>query len=195
MKVCLIGMSNVGKSHWSRELEKKGFKRIACDVLIGKKLGTQNLGQWLGQPYELDYRKKSEEFQHAEQKVIEEILVAIEEAKNEDIVVDTGGSVIYLRQDILQKLKRLAKIVYLEAPVSVIKDMQEIYFKNPKSVIWGTIFEKREDETNEQAIVRCYPKLLETRAKKYEELADVTLDYYELRSPGFTTEKFIEKIQ
>ena len=64
MQFTLIGMSGVGKSHWSKKVEAQGYLRYSCDELIAERFGielgkkgkaTQNLAKWMGQPYSKDY--------------------------------------------------------------------------------------------------------------------------------------------
>src|SRR5215213_9905961 len=131
MKITLIGMSNVGKSHWAKELGKKGFHIIHADRIIAQKIGTENLSSWLGQPYDSEYKKKSELFLANEKETIIEILNKIENSsKDENAVIDPGGSIIYLEKQVLQKLKNLTKVVYLEAPINVVQEMSELYLRN-----------------------------------------------------------------
>ena len=65
MQLTLIGMSGVGKSHWSKKMEALGYRRYSCDELIADRLGTElgkkgkatlNLAKWMGQPYSEGYQ-------------------------------------------------------------------------------------------------------------------------------------------
>ncbi|MBD3202988.1 hypothetical protein GF327_01730, partial [Candidatus Woesearchaeota archaeon] len=68
MIISMIGMSNSGKTYWSKKLEKKyNFQRYTCDDIIRKKLkkilkkqgfsGIKDVSEWMGQPYEKRYEK------------------------------------------------------------------------------------------------------------------------------------------
>lgn len=205
MKISLIGMSGSGKSYWSKQIQGKGFKRFCIDDLIEEKLGDElkhlgynginDVSKWMGQPFDQQYPQASKRYLDFEQEVTEEILTVIEKTKNhKNIVIDTTGSVIYLDKEILQKLSTLTTVVYLETPASIQQKMYQLYIKEPKPVIWGDSFNKKPHEKNIEALKRCYPELLAFRTKKYEKLADVTLDYFEVREPGFTLDTFLKKI-
>jgi|Napbiome12C3dose_1001474.scaffolds.fasta_scaffold00001_322 hypothetical protein len=205
--VAFTGMSNGGKSHWSRELQgegfnywvrrlqRVGFERYCCDDLIEKKLGPElkargfsglrDIAEWMGQPFDPQYAETSKKYLDFEGEVVNEVLDRVENSKARRVVIDTTGSVIYLAEDILQKLSARTRVVYLETPESVKDEMYKSYLENPKPVIWGDSFVKAPGETDMQALGNCYPKLLAHRAERYAKLAHVTLDYQMLRNPGF----------
>lgn len=196
MKISLIGMSGSGKSYWSKKLESKGFKRFCCDDLIEEELGReltalgysgiQDVAKWMGQPYERQYKKNSKRYLELESEVMQEILAYLEKATdNEDIIVDTTGSVIYMEEDILKRLAEESKLLYFHTPSFVRKHMYEEYMKNPKPVIWGKIFSKQKGENNMESLQRNYPKLLEFRVKKYKEVSEIIFDYHMLRHDSF----------
>lgn len=204
MKLAFIGMSNVGKSYWSKKLAtEKDFKRFCCDDFIEEKLGDQlkalgysgiqDVARWMGQPYDPQYSKTGRQYLEFEQEGMRQVLAALE-ATDEDMVIDTTGSVIYTGDDILQALAANTTVVYFETPASVQEEMRRLYIAEPKPVIWGDSFNKRPGETDTDALKRCYPELLAYRTQKYQKLADITLDYHLLRQPGFTLDKFMEAI-
>lgn len=206
MKISLIGMSGSGKSYWSKKLEEKGFKRICCDDLIEKRLdselkklgysGISDVSKWMGQPYDKRYKKNSQKYLRFEIEVMEEICNYLKRAdNNENIVVDTTGSVIYIDNNILNSLKQYSKIVNLHTPSLIQKKMYEEYMKNPKPVIWADAFSKMKKESNIKALMRCYPNLLNLRIKKYKDIAEIIFDYYILRDNIFDESKFIEIIK
>lgn len=206
MKISLIGMSGSGKSHWSKKLEGQGFQRFCIDDLLEKKLetalkqlgyqGLTDLAKWMRQPYEDRYARTSATYLEYEQKTMHEVIGFLEDhkQKNQDVVVDTTGSVIYIDPNILRKLSELTTIIYLETPQSVQQEMYELYKKDPKPVIWGKSFSKKSTETNSEALARCYPKLLAFRTMRYKKLADVTLQYDELHNERFQLQKFISDV-
>ncbi len=113
---------------------------------------------------------------------------------NTDIVIDTTGSVVYLDEKILKKLKLWTTVIYLEIPKQIEKEIFNRYLLHPKPVIWGESFKKKENETNNQALARCYPDLLNFRKRKYEKLADMTIYYHELRKKTFGSHDFLRLI-
>lgn len=184
MIISLIGMSGVGKTFWSKKLEKKGFKRFGCDDIIEEKLGKElkrlgysginDVAKWLGQPYDTQYETTSKKYLELENNAMSEIFLRVPTEKG-DAVIDTTGSVIYTNKPILKQLKKLTKVIYLVTPLELQKKMYILYLKDPKPVIWGNSFFKQTNESNLDALVRCYPRLLTFRAKEYEKLADVKI--------------------
>lgn len=65
---------------------------------------------------------------------------------------------------------------------------------DPKPVVWGQSFNKKEGESDHDALVRCYPELLEFRARRYANLADITLPYDIARAPQSSGEDFLNAI-
>jgi hypothetical protein len=57
------------------------------------------------------------------------------------------------------------------------------------------VFSKKHGETNEEALARCYPRLLFSRQRLYEQYADVTIDYYVRNQEGFGVKEFLEEIE
>ena len=205
MKISLIGMSGSGKSYWSKKLQTKGFKRFCCDDLIEEKLrselkasgyhGIQDVAKWMGQPFDKQYKGTSKRYLQYENEVMNEVIRLTQHShSHENIVIDTTGSVIYAGNNILEKLIRFTKVIYLDTPDSVKNTMYQLYLQDPKPVIWGKFFKKGDNEYVD-ALGTCYPKLLAYRSQKYEKLSSVKLDYHMIHSPKFTVEMFMEVIQ
>jgi len=205
MIISLIGMSGTGKTHWARALEKKGFETFHCDELIEEKLekhlkklnfnGLRDVAKWMGQPFHKEYPETSKKYLEFETEVVKEVItkiVALPEDRN--IVIDTTGSLIYIPEKIQQDLKRVSKVVFLDSPQAVKDTMYKLYIRDPKPVIWGDAFQPKNGESNYVALSRCYPKLLEYRTKKYTDLADITLDYFNLRSKKFNVDDFLQLV-
>ena len=204
MKISIVGMSNIGKTRWSNNIKKIGFRRIGCDDLIIKllaseikfphRLGRNFMAEWLGQPYDKRYAKNSRIYLNAERQVIEKYIYDIKNnlINEKDVVLDTTGSIVYLNKGILQSLRRCTTIVLLDTPDSIKKQMYCNYLKNPKPVIWGSSFKKRKGQTNKEAIRESYPKLLKYRNKIYTKYADVILDYSLIRRKDFDSRMFIK---
>jgi shikimate kinase len=205
MKISLIGMSNVGKTYWSKKLKEAGFNVFFCDELIEEKLGRElkkqgysgisDVSKWMGQPFEERYKKNSSRYLEIEKMVMNEIIDVLEKSKDRDIAVDTTGSIIYIGQVILKKLKKRTKIIYLEAPSQVKEEMLRAYLDNPKPVYWGKSYKKKRNEDILNAVKRCYPLLLEYRSREYEKHADITLDYFKLREKWLGADEFIRMIK
>lgn len=205
MKNCtLIGMSNTGKSFWRQKLESHGFASFCCDDRIEARLekylkelgyqGIQDVAKWMGQPYE--ERSKTNQALYLKQEVeaMKEALAMLRK-NDDDIVVDTTGSVIYTGDEIMMELREFSTIVLLDAPESLQNELYKKYIAEPKPVIWGNVFKQLPGESSKDALARCYPLLLKRRNEIYKRHADIILDYDKLRSPDFTTEDFLKKIK
>ncbi len=197
MRLSLIGMAGSGKSYWSIKLVEHGFRRFCCDDLIAAKLDpeltrpdgtTMELGQWMGFPYEPHYRERESKYLAYEIEVLTEILEYLESRKNipeEKIVLDTTGSVIYAGERILRRLRRYTTVIYLSIPPEVRGQLLKAYVSNPHPMLWRNVFSKEPDETQQQALARCYPRLVVARERLYEHYANVTIGYYRRSEEGF----------
>jgi shikimate kinase len=206
MRLSLIGMSGSGKSIWSMRLSELGFRRSCCDDLISEKLvleltrsdGTMmGLGEWMGFPYESGYKEREERYLTCEIEVLTHILEHMESLDShsqENVVVDTTGSAIYAGPDILARLRLCTTVVHLSTPPEVQELMLKAYVANRRPVLWRDLFTKEPRETNEAALARCYPRLLASRERLYEQHADVTIDYYSLNRNGFGMSDFLDKV-
>jgi shikimate kinase len=206
MRLSLIGMSGCGKSHWSKEFAEHGFERFCCDDLITEKLtavlarpdGTiMELGEWMGLPYESHYENREATYLAYEREVLMEICQHLEsEDDNTDknVIVDTTGSVIYTGHNLLKRLGKATTIVHLETPPDVLELMLEKYLTNQRPVLWRGLFSQKAEETNDQALARCYPALLSAREQQYAKLADVTVPYGTVNQDSFTIEDFIAMV-
>jgi shikimate kinase len=129
--------------------------------------------------------------------VLEEILACIEREASGcegNVVVDTTGSVIYTGEALLSKLRQRTTVVHMATPPEIQEHMLELYLANMRPVLWQGMFEKRPGETNETALARCYPRLLSSRERLYERLADVTVGYDERGREGFGVGDLLEII-
>ena len=204
MRIVLIGFSGTGKSHWSHKLAKAlGYRHICCDDLIEKKLhaylpkgtsGINAVAEWMGQPYDERFKKNEARYLQCEIEVLEEILSRSVDSYPERTILDTTGSVIYTGENLTQRLKDFGKVVYLEVTPAVLEEMFRVYINHPKPVIWGDSFSQRDGETPLTALRRCYPELLKYRQSRYEALAEISLGYDRLRSPGFGPREFLDAV-
>jgi shikimate kinase len=203
MYLSLIGMSGCGKSHWSKEFAEHGFERFCCDDLIAEKLATvlarpdgsiMELGEWMGFPYESHYEDREDKYLAYEIEVLKEILDYLESEKDtgeRNIIVDTTGSVIYTGDGNLRRLRETTTIVHLETPPAVQESMLRKYLTNRRPVLWRGLFSQKTEETNDQALARCYPALLSDREQQYAKLAHVTVPHTTVNQDSFTIEDFI----
>lgn len=197
MRLSLIGMAGSGKSYWSMKLVEHGFSRFCCDDLIAAKLDpeltrpdgtTMELGQWMGFPYEPHYRERESKYLLCEIEVLTEILDYLKSRKSnpeEKIVLDTTGSVIYTGERILRRLRRHTTVIYLSIPPEVRGQFLKAYVSNPHPMLWRNVFSKDPDETEQEALARCYPRLVVARERLYEHYANVTIDYCRRSEEGF----------
>lgn len=207
MRISLIGMSGSGKSTWSAKLRDLGFIRYCCDDLIAERLshklvrpdGTlMQLGEWMGFPYEPQYEERESDYLACEMQVVAEILDCLEgpeKDSGERVVVDTTGSVIYLGERILDRLRRNTTMVLLSTPPEVLDLMLNAYIVNKRPVLWRDKFKIEPNESKEEALARCYPGLLASRRQLYEKYADVTIDYRTLNQDGFGIADFLERVE
>ena len=207
MKLSFIGMSGIGKSHWSNRLEMYGFHRYCCDEMIAERISPDlgqaedakaAMGQWMGFPYESHYLTSEAEYLAYEVEIMHEILDEIDQiAADSDrpVVIDTTGSVIYTGASILTQLAALTQVIYFETPMDVQQQMCQAYMDEPAPVLWHGNFHRLPQETDEAALARSYEKLLTSRSKLYIEFADITLDYHLLRQEGFTLVDFLDLIE
>jgi len=174
MILSLVGMSNVGKTHWSKKLETLGFVRFGCDDEIERVLRIDDLAAWMGFPDSSTYREREKEYLDAEARVLRSVLSRLD-AIGGDVVIDTTGSVVYLGDDLLDELRRRTKVVYLRADERAVAAMTEKFFVCPKPVVWGDRFEPSSAENRDETLRRCYPSLLSWRDERYSQLAHLTI--------------------
>jgi len=206
MRLSLIGMAGAGKSFWSGRLGLKGFNVFCCDELIAEKLGSElkgpqgtimEMGEWMGFPYKDGYEEKENKYWECEIEVLTQILNLLEKADEEEgekTVIDTAGSVVYAGGGLLDKLARLTTVVYLPIPEKMEKEMLKAYISHPGPVLWRGLFHQRPGESKEEALARCYPKLISSRRRVYERYAHVTIDYERCRHPDFGVKEFLKAV-
>jgi len=206
MRLSLIGMSGSGKSYWSKRLAEHGFKLFCCDDLIAAKLAAEltgakghtiSMGEWMGFPYEHHYKERESQYLACEVEVLTEILAYLasnEVNSREKIVIDTTGSVVYTGEEILGELRQYTTIVYLSVPPETQEELLNAYLSNPQPMLWKGIFHKDPHETNEEALTRCYPQLMNERQLLYERYADVTIGYHRCRARGFMVQQFLDAV-
>ena len=196
MKIALMGMSGCGKSYLTRRLkDEEGFETFDCDAIIAKQLGAAtgnkhfnvvgDVAGWMGQPWTPGYAERAEYYLSCEAAVLNGVLDEISSESRDDrqapnhtgpgAVIDTTGSLIYLRPEVVQRLREETHLVYLEVIPAGLDHLITQYFNDPKPVIWGPSFSKRDGETNEDAVKRSYVELLSYRSAQYRRYAEVVI--------------------
>ena len=204
--ISLIGMAGAGKSHWSKKLEKYGFRRFCCDDLIKDKIDSElkipevnvaGAGEWMGFPYEPKYKENEAIYLYFELEVLREILGWLETNEKSlegNIVIDTTGSVIYAGEKILRILQSYTTVIYLPVSYEIHEKLLRDYISRPHPMVWKGMFKKEKHETNEESLARCYPKLLHAREKLYERYADKAISYSKRSKKDFGVSDFIKEI-
>ncbi len=205
VRISLIGMSGTGKSYWSFQLAQRGFVRFGCDDMIERRLahqifGTQrsfDMGHWLGFPYDPDYHDRERLYLAREVDVMVDIFEAIKSddtIREQPVVIDTTGSVIHTGTRTLDELAGSSIILHLETPPEVLKRMRDAYLRRPRPVLWADHFQPRPNESNTQALNRCYETLLVNREKQYRRYAHKTLGWDTRHAKGFSIDDFLSMI-
>jgi hypothetical protein len=199
-------MSGSGKSYWSEKLSRQGFKLFCLDALIAQKLSAElrredgsipTLGEWMGFPFQDGYQRRENLYLSSEKQLMAETLDWIDEnvrtgLHEENVVLDTTGSVIYTGDDILKRLKSLTTVVNCTIPSVIREAMLKQYLSNPRPVLWRGLFSIGPGESIEEALFRSYNALLDSRQVIYHELADIEIDYFTRNSPDFKISDFLE---
>mgnify|MGYP001563216125 CR=1 FL=1 len=181
--IVIMGMSGSGKTYWSKLLAQRyGYPHIEFDDLIGKspeladliggfpgKDAAEKLGNYFGMPWTNGFDAKEATLLGLERKFMSE-------AQPTGSILDLTGSCIYHPTE-MEAIRATGLVIYLETSLEKQKEMLEIFLAHPKPVCWKGVFERKNNETNENVLSRCYPLLLAHRAKLYQRFADVTLAY------------------
>ena len=205
MLISLIGMSGSGKSYWSEKLARRGFRRFCFDALISERLCNElrredgsglTLGEWMGFPFQDGYEEKEKLYLFHEERLMVETLDLMAEnvraGSEENIVIDTTGSVIYTGERLLEKLKSLTTVVYFPVPAVIREAMLRQYVSNPRPVLWRGLFRMDPGESVDEALFRSYNALLDSREVLYRKLADIQIDYFKRNSPDFRISDFLQ---
>ena len=207
MHLSLIGMSGSGKSTWSEKLEQSGFKGFCCDVMIAQKLHSElirpdgtpmELGEWMGFPFHRTYKAREAKYLACEVESLGEILDLLDNdagVSEQNIVVDTTGSVIYTGKEMLDRLRRQTTVVHLATPPEVHQLMLEAYLVNKRPVLWNDLFFMKPGEKGDDAMARCYPKLLSTRERLYEKHADISIGFHDHSRKHFDIVEYLRGVE
>ncbi len=176
LRIAFVGMSNSGKSHRARALRDAfGFRLHDIDSGIQQAMGLPDMdamSAWLGYPSHPLYEEREREYLRHEEELTRR---ATMDTTAGNLVVDTTGSVVHLSSEALQELKESCLVVHLDVGPESVGQMIERFFAEPKPVAWGGFFSQEPGESEEEALRRSYPLLLDHRLKRYQALAQVAI--------------------
>lgn len=183
MILTLIGMSGIGKSYWSKKLEQQGFIRFGCDDLITEHLAHQfgfantmdfDMHAWVGYPDQITHAEHAQKYLQTEKLVLQDIIKFLENAnEDQNIVIDSTGSIIYMEPAIINQIQKLTDFVYLDITSEDLDKMLAYYLNNPVAIIWNGYFQPKPNENRQKTFERCYPQLIKSREQKYKEIAKI----------------------
>jgi shikimate kinase len=205
LRLALVGMSGAGKTFWAKKLEASGYPAISCDDRIEQKLaqrlaaggyrGINGVAAWMGWPDSATYAARESDYLAEEIHALDEILTELEHQPEKCLVLDTTGSVIYVGNNLLMRLRRQMTIVYLAALAEEQQLLIERYLNDPKPVLWRGAFQAKAGESPRETVARCYPALIAARRRSYEALAHCTLQVASLRDMAPDAAAFLNLIQ
>ncbi|HTA60361.1 MAG TPA: hypothetical protein VK805_19565 [Candidatus Baltobacteraceae bacterium] len=213
LRLALIGMSGAGKSYWTTRIAAAGYPAICCDTQIESRLkpalqsggyaGINGVAAWMGWPHLPTYADRESAYLSEEIAVLDEVLTGLEKNPERDLVLDTTGSVIYVGNHLLHRLRKQMLVVYLAASRDEQQLLIQRYLEDPKPVLWRGAFQARAGEDPKATVARCYPVLIGARRQSYEALAHCSIPVADLREPSLRedTDKklagagFLEKIR
>lgn len=182
LKIALLGMSNIGKSHFAHQLQSQfGFSVIEVDAAIQKRLGETSMSAhaaWLGQPYSDGYAQREAKAVQLESEATSNAIDGCLALGN--AVLDAPGSMIYIEDNVLARLKSEFLCIYLEANSSDIDRLKSLYYTEPKPLIWNDNYDSKLAVNPDEAVMASYENLLAKRSQIYSALADLTLSAQDL---------------
>jgi hypothetical protein len=204
LRLALIGMSGAGKSYWTARIAAAGYPAISCDTQIENRLkpaletggysGINGVAAWMGWPHLPTYAGRETAYLSQEIAVLDEVLTGLEKNPGRDLVLDTTGSVIYVGNHLLHRLRKQMLVVYLAASRDELQLLIQRYLEDPKPVLWRGAFQARPGEDPKETVARCYPVLIGARRQSYEALAHCSIPVAELREP-FLPEQADKKLE
>lgn len=205
LRLALIGMSGAGKTFWTKRLAEAGHPAVSCDERIEERLrsrlmagghaGINGVAAWMGWPDRPEYAKHEAEYLAAEIATLDEVLRALEQEPAKSLILDTTGSVIYVGNHLLLRLRKQMTVVYLAASADEQQLLIQRYLTDPKPVLWRGAFQQRAGEMPRDTVGRCYPTLMEARRLSYEALAHCSVPVAELHDASLDATAFLSKIQ
>lgn len=205
LRLALIGMSGSGKTFWTNRLAEAAFPAVSCDGRIEERLrkdleaaglrGIGGVAAWMGWPDHPAYREREAKYLEAEIGVMKEVLDDLERDASREVVLDTTGSVIYTGGAIRERLRRRMTVVYLAASAVEQSLLVERYLNDPKPVLWRDAYRPLAGESPRESVARCYPVLIESRRRLYENYAHCTLPMRELHEASLDARGFLARIE
>jgi shikimate kinase len=205
LRLALIGMSGAGKTFWTKRLAESGVPATSCDDRIEQKLaprlaaggyaGINGVAAWMGWPDSPTYGQRESDYLTEEIHTLDEVLTELEKHREKSLVLDTTGSLIYIGNNLLMRLRRQMTIVYLAASPQEQQLLIERYLNDPKPVLWRGAFQPKPTESPRETVARCYPALIAARRQSYEALAHCTLQVASLRDDSLAAAEFLKMIQ
>ena len=192
LRLALIGMSGAGKSYWTTRIAAAGYPAISCDTQIEQRLksvletggysGINGVAAWMGWPHLSTYGEREAAYLSEEIAVLDEVLTGLEKNPERGLVLDTTGSVIYVGNHLLHRLRKQMLVVYLATSRDEQRLLIQRYLEDPKPVLWRGAFQARQGESPNETVARCYPTLIGARRQSYEALAHCSIPVAELRA-------------
>jgi len=115
LRLALVGMSGSGKSYWTKRIAAAGFSAVSCDTQIEERLnpvlqsggfaGITGVAAWMGWPDRPNYAEREAAYLAEEINALDEVLSSLEKNPQRDLVLDTTGSVIYVGNHLLHRLR------------------------------------------------------------------------------------------
>jgi shikimate kinase len=205
LRLALVGMSGTGKTFWTKKLAEHGVPAFFCDDCIEQRLasrlaaggysGINGVAAWMGWPDSPAYAQRESEYLTEEIHTLDEVLSELEKQPKKSLALDTTGSVIYTGNNLLMRMRRQMKIVYLAASAEEQQLLIERYLSDPKPVLWRGAFQPKAKETPRETVARCYLMLIAARRQSYEALAHCTLQVASLRDGSQDAAVFLEMIR
>ena len=213
LRLALVGMSGSGKSYWTQRIVAAGYPATSCDTQIEQHLsgvlqsggyaGINGVAAWMGWPDSATYAEREAAYLAEEISTLDEVLTGLEKNPAQDLILDTTGSVIYVGNHLLHRLRKQMLVVHLAASPEEQGLLIRRYLEDPKPVLWRGAFQARKGEAPRDTVARCYPALIAARRQSYAALAHCSIPVAELRELSlhegkgaqFAGKAFLEKLQ
>src|SRR5438093_10262286 len=149
----------------------------------------------MGWPDAATYAQRESDYLTEEIHTLDEVLTELEKHREKSLVLDTTGSLIYIGNNLLMRLRRQMTIVYLAASAQEQQLLIERYLNDPKPVLWRGAFQPKSGEKPRETVARCYPALIAARRQSYEAVAHCPLQVALLREGSLDAPSFLKMIQ
>ncbi len=187
-KLCLIGMSGVGKSYWAQKFELEGYQLVSCDQRICEhilhKIGSadeiiSSLGTWLGFPWQDGFQQREKIYRDLENEYMFELSGRMDP---QPTILDSTGSLIYCSPETLKLVKDNFLVIYLKLTSEQQEKIIRSYSTEPRPILWNNRFPKELSSPQPTEIENQLRILIEEREMLYQNLADLTILSKELEN-------------